>query len=516
MKKKVRVYGFGGVPQAKCGGEHKTKMEAGGPVKQTQDSTDDNVPQQKTANFVDWLRNSTEASLLKQTIEQQQNLIRGIAQDGYSMMKTNIPEHLDWGRNLQPGAITNDYGRKKDPNAGLWAAQMEKDKLDWTSPLNTMSNMVTQVFSKPEKWELDLKKGQKQVDLFQGYNQEGYATPQLSTLDITGVKRDGNKRTLTYKATGTQDYLGTPKDPNAKTYYGQPPVKEPTYTSPSYPGDDVSSNTVHGQMNFMSNLNQEVNQKNAENYIQFPGFDGNPFNLRKDALDGSWAEKNPELIKMLGNFAYGGIPKAQYGNFPDLATYITQSQDYNMLNQYPQNADPAAMGTTHGMMDFLHNMNTQVAQNTGTEVPQYEAMGAPTPVPGDRNISEEGTLDLRKVSRWEQAQEKNPYLASQTMIAGMQLLGNIGSLDERAAQEAAIRERVSNVHRLYGTQGADRGDYMVNTPGVGDFLKPDQHTRMGYNTKVAQMGYQIDDEVDLSEEEIEQLIAQGYNLEFLD
>ena len=43
--------------------------------------------------------------------------IRGIAQDGYSMMKTNIPEHLDWGRNLQPGAITNDYGRKKDPNA---------------------------------------------------------------------------------------------------------------------------------------------------------------------------------------------------------------------------------------------------------------------------------------------------------------------------------------------------------------------------------------------------------------
>ena len=513
MKKKVRVYGFGGTPQYKCGGEHKT-MEAGGPVNQTQDSTDDNVPQQKTGNFVDWLRNSTEASLFKQSVEQQQNLIRGIAQDGYSMMKTNIPEHLEWNRNLQPGATTENYGRKKDPNAGLWAAAMENNKPNWEDPLNTMTNMVTQVFSKPDKWELDLKKGQKQIDLFQDYNQEGYATPQLSTLDVTGVKKKGNKRTLTYNATGTQNYLGNQQQPNGKTYYGQPEVKEATHNPQPYNSSDLNPNTVHGQMNFMNDLNQEVNQKNAVNYLQIPGFDGNPFSIKKDALDQSWAEKNPELIKMLGTFALGGgLPKAQYGNFPDLSSFVTQSQDYNLMNQYPPIADPS---TTHGMMDFMHNMNTEVAQNTGTQAPQYGAMQTPVAPLGDRNISEQGELDLKKVSKWKQAQENNPYLASQTMIAGMQLLGNIGGMDERAAQEAAIRERVSNVHRLYGTQGEDRGDYMVNTPGVGDFLKPDQHTRMGYNTKVAQMGYQINDEVDLSEEEIQKLIAQGYDLEYLD
>lgn len=512
MKKKVRVYGFGGTPQYKRGGEYKT-IEASGPVNQTQDSTDDNIPQQKTGNFLDWLKNSTEASLFKQSIEQQQELIRGIAQDGYSMMTTNIPEHLKWNRNLQPGAVSKLYGKKKDPNASIWAATMEKDTLNWEDPLNTMQSMVTQVFSKPNKWELDLKKGQNQHDLFTGYNEEGYAVPELNDIQVTGVKKNGNKRTLTYNATGTQKYLGNQQPASEKTYYEQPKFKEETPTSQPYTSSDTNPNTVHGQMTYMNNLNQQVNQKNAENYLQFPGFNGNPFSVRKDLLDGSWAEKNPELIKMLGNFAYGGIPKAQYGNFPDLESFITQSQDYNLMNQYPPEGNPS---TTHGMMDFLHNMNTEIAQTTGTERPQYEAMGAPTPEPGDRNISENGELKLKKVSNWDQATAQNPYLASQTMIAGMQLLGNIGNLDERAAQEAAIRERVSNVHRLYNAQGSDRGDYMVNVPGVGDFLKPDQHTRMGYNTKVAKMGYQIDDEVDLTEEEIKNLIAQGYNLEFLD
>lgn len=117
----------------------------------------------------------------------------------------------------------------------------------------------------------------------------------------------------------------------------------------------------------------------------------------------------------------------------------------------------------------------------------------------------------------------NPYLNANLAIGSMQLIGNIANMDERAARERDVNERVSNVHRIYGAQGPDRGDYMTNVPGVGDFLKPDEHVRSGYNTKIAQDGtqigneaYQVNQEVDLNREEIERLIAQGYQIEYLD
>lgn len=116
----------------------------------------------------------------------------------------------------------------------------------------------------------------------------------------------------------------------------------------------------------------------------------------------------------------------------------------------------------------------------------------------------------------EKQKSRNPYAFPQTILAGARLLTGIGEMDERAALEEQINRKFGNVHENYGTMGAERGDYMVNLPGVGDPLKPNQHTRMGYNTKIAQDGLQIDEEMNLTEEQINELIAQGYNLEYLD
>jgi hypothetical protein len=41
--------------------------------------------------------------------------------------------------------------------------------------------------------------------------------------------------------------------------------------------------------------------------------------------------------------------------------------------------------------------------------------------------------------------------------------------------------------------GSDRGDYMANAPGVGGNFRPDELTRMGYNTKNAQEGIEVQD-----------------------
>jgi len=107
---------------------------------------------------------------------------------------------------------------------------------------------------------------------------------------------------------------------------------------------------------------------------------------------------------------------------------------------------------------------------------------------------------------------------AQGMIAGMNVLTGIGNYADRRKQEEELKNRFSNVFQTHGTAGADRGDYLANAPGVGTNFKPNQTTLMGYNTKIAQQGgqYNQDDELELSEAEINNLIAQGYNLEYLD
>lgn len=112
----------------------------------------------------------------------------------------------------------------------------------------------------------------------------------------------------------------------------------------------------------------------------------------------------------------------------------------------------------------------------------------------------------------------NPYFAPQAINAATNVLTKIGEMDEQAKLEERLRRKQSDVHENFATFGSDRGDYMANTAGVGNFFRPDQHTRMGYNTKIAREGgeYNTNDEVELTEQQIRDLIAQGYDLEYLD
>jgi len=113
---------------------------------------------------------------------------------------------------------------------------------------------------------------------------------------------------------------------------------------------------------------------------------------------------------------------------------------------------------------------------------------------------------------------ENPYFFPQAVIAGTKAVAGFKNRLDTNSQQEYDAKQFSDVFNYNDVAGSDRGDYMANVPGIGDFLKPDQNVRKGYNTKTAQDGgeYNVDDEVELSEAQINNLIAQGYNLEYLD
>jgi hypothetical protein len=167
------------------------------------------------------------------------------------------------------------------------------------------------------------------------------------------------------------------------------------------------------------------------------------------------------------------------------------SRDYsnNPMNQ---------MGTTHGYMDFLQNINAQYPKQQD-----------------DEQVTEDGDIYLKKQGRFKQAWNDNANFGQNTNNL-MQMATNIGNLGENKQKKLDAKERMSNVHRRFAVGPQDRGDYATNAFGYGDNLKMDQKTRMGYDTKVAQDGMQVNDEMELTEEQINQLISQGYQLEYLD
>lgn len=222
-------------------------------------------------------------------------------------------------------------------------------------------------------------------------------------------------------------------------------------------------------------------------------------------------------------FKDGGFyPKAYQGQeIPNLD--IWDPNQFDMMfgshsGQPPMNPNEAfqGIGTTHGYMDFLGTLNDDIAMKTGTPKIEYDPMPGNNPLSEEAPLEEMGSMEFKKRSKFMDFLKEDSIASANTIIGGMQLAANIGNIDDRIKREQELRERVSNPHRLFNTRGADRGDYMVNLPGVGDPLKPNQHTRMGYNTKVAQDGMEVGSELELTEAEIEQLIKEGYEFDYLD
>ena len=99
---------------------------------------------------------------------------------------------------------------------------------------------------------------------------------------------------------------------------------------------------------------------------------------------------------------------------------------------------------------------------------------------------------------------------------GMDIASFIGNRDERRNEQARVDERMSNVHRFNPTnKNVNRGDYLINTKKTGEYFRPNEHTRFGYGNN-AQNGMEVNSEQELTESEIADLLAQGYQLEYLD
>jgi hypothetical protein len=211
----------------------------------------------------------------------------------------------------------------------------------------------------------------------------------------------------------------------------------------------------------------------------------------------------PPMMQTGGQDSYsiydGQLQKAQYGDeYGDEYGQGTNRDGNNMYGSRDYSNNPMnQMNTAHGYMDFLKNINTPKEEND------------------DRQVTEDGEIYLKKQGRFKQAWNDNANFGRNTNNL-MQMATNIGNLGENKQKKLDAKERMSNVHRRFAVGPQDRGDYASNAFGFGDNLKMDQKTRMGYDTKVAQGGMQVNDEMELTEEQINQLISQGYQLEYLD
>ena len=476
MKKKVRVYGDGAQINYCLGG---AKKQQGGEPSMTQDSKKDPVHQQKTSDFMGWLKGSNEKALFEQQVERQKEYAKLMITQR-SPQIPNVIQAAQNGASLSPGATVEDYGFKTDPNLQFFARDYMKDERqrgEFMTSIDQAGKAFGSVLKQPDVWNY---KGDKK-ELFDQLEQDGYDTPQLTGLNITGREASGKRgrdRTLSYEAFGTQRMSNSeaPETPIQFT---------PTTDYQGFP-EQTATMPTEGLVD-----------------PQPQGFDY------------SWPSQNEDLFRLMGEHA----PKAQQGqNIPGWSLW-----DGAMFNDYyggPPNPDGYQPTMIENDGPFFTGEGLKPDPNAiavGEEPYTPDIPDDPFPA-GDREVAQTGSIELEKQNKLKTMMQRDPLGMYQGFNAGINALSYLAEGDERASREKKLRERLSDVHRFYTPQGADRGDYMVNTPGVGDFLKPDQHTRMGYDTKVAQDGgsMEIGQEVALSNDEIERLIAQGYQLEYLD
>lgn len=177
----------------------------------------------------------------------------------------------------------------------------------------------------------------------------------------------------------------------------------------------------------------------------------------------------------------------------DLKPFIEELQEEGLGRMKHRSA-----GDIVGRMDKMDHIPAPLIENS--------------PMPGDMEISQPDMYKEDKPDGW-----MTTAMITSGAMRGLDFASMIAQRIKEAKQQQELTDQITDVHNIFGTKDRmDRGDYMVNTPGVGDFLRPNQHTRIGYGTKVAQEGMEIGDEIELTEEEINKLIQEGYDLEYLD
>jgi hypothetical protein len=552
MKKRVRIY------------KRKDKMQGGGPVaNNTQDSNIDPIPEERSKNFSSWLQKSAVMGAEREEQKKYEEFLKSMSKGGNT---SAIPGYQRGGSMLSPGATLEDttkndthlayfeqaYNKSQDSNNGFFGN------------LGTLTGAAAGVFSQPDTYTY---RGDTVNPFGEGVDMTG--------MDITGIEpgKNGRHRTMTYNATG---------EPTTSRTSGPGMTQEQVWNDTNITDDQYENFMGGNQNDAFSNAWYKMQQGTSEQMQEggeLPTAD--ELEAQQFLVYQNWLQSNPEMFKAeqrrTGPPEKGGttIPLENYyrntdqylswaeSNMVDPWIYTnpeSRQKSFDFLSNQPkmqkggqlrkaQNGlEPITDDCPEGyekdaMGNCVPMMLTENGVNNGIEVnPQPEGTNWWDPIPGapeapalpafstadnpdnlSQDLTTQGTLDLQKQSKFKTFDQNNPYVKGEAIPAAMNAIAWMGEGDERNQSEQDLRQRISDPFNIYRTAGADRGDYMANVPGFGNELKPDDHTRWGRDTKVAQDGAEIQgggmnmgDETEMSEEEIQRLLAQGYKLEFLD
>lgn len=211
------------------------------------------------------------------------------------------------------------------------------------------------------------------------------------------------------------------------------------------------------------------------------------------------APRAKQTFDLTEQFAYGGyLPKAQLGL--DGALYPgTQSAAQPYVNPLTGESSAMVLNPESGSYEMTSTSQLGFERNQPNLI-------------DDRVVSEKD-LTLEKQSRFKTWMEEQPFGAANAALGLEDLVIGVGRGSEAALAQDQLYRAMDPTNK-YKAQEATRGDYTFNYP-LGPHLMPDKYTRWGDDTKVARDGMAVGDELELSEEEIAELLRQGYQLEYV-
>jgi hypothetical protein len=449
MKKRVRVY------------KRKQQMKNGGPTANiTQDSQLDPIPEQRTNKFSSWLQNSAVMGAEREKQKQYEEFLKSMSKGG---APSAIPGYAGGGSMLSPGAYDEGSMMKENTHLAFYQDAYNKDQKsteNFMGDLGTIGATTAGIMGQPDVYKYE---GDTVNPFGEGVDMTG--------MEITGIEEGKNKRhrTMKYNATGT---------PSAPGKTQEEAWNDPNMTDEQYESFMGGDERKHPKLN--------------DAWLKTKQGIGNAADKTGNAFQNAWykmQQGRPEQMQDGGQDCPVGYKKDFKGQC------VSQITGEPMADEAPSLENPG-----------LENPFAQKQPNPLTgETPmgfdatgkQYENNGignfgdaGQNPEDGS-GLKTQGELDLVKQSKLKTFDENNPYAKGELIPAVGNAIAWIGEGDERVQNEQRLRKKISDPFNVYRTMGADRGDRMANVPGFGNELKPDDHTRWGRDTKVAQDGIDV-------------------------
>jgi hypothetical protein len=498
--------------------------------------------------------------------------MRSIAKDQWGgvvgdqpMDQGYLPMYANAGEVLEPGS--NIYGKDSlmNPYSNVEAFaynafdKSNKQRKNLKKGFGQLMSTAYQLGINPTRYVL-------------GEDQELFDDPnmQLDKLEITGYKpgQGGKTSTLSVRATGSKqpiekevvqdpgnttnvmDDLSIKNDDWSNSYYNP----QPGGANTPYMGISPQPETQMSYDEYLKTLNPAsmniFDRRKIQNYMRNYGYggyvpkaqdgiitsqdqtvpitiDNNEMNIGGLGIDAE--EVNPYIGKSYHVDArfdrpedapqyyttFGDKWRNLWGRKPGMKGIRFEGGGYIPMAQagesYPGLYNPWTTQTNP-----LTGETPAVVYNPTTgsyEMNENETLDFERTEPESNQVVSEKDLELTKQSAWKTATQNNPYLAANTALGAMDLLRGLGYARQAGRAGKQLGQALDPMN-MYKTQAATRGDYTFNYP-LGPHLMPDKYTRWGDDTKVARDGYSVGQEAELTPMEIEELIRQGYELEYI-